>query len=472
MTSCDRCSMPNPADHRTTDQAFSLDDFCALTAPREYYNLRTGGSWTVAMVDNSFPPIVPLDAKGKPLKVNGKTVKISPSAWLDQYRRADQLIWAPGEPQLIEDRIIRMTGWRHQKGARCINKYEPPTIQPGDPAQATPWIDHVKKVYPDDADHIIRWLAYKLQNPSGKINHALVLGGSQGIGKDTILAPVVVAVGPGNFRDISPSHLIGAFNSFVMSVILRVDEARDLGENTRVNRFTFYDHMKIYAASPPEVLLFNEKYQRATYVLNVLGLVFTTNYRFDGLYLPADDRRHYVAWSELTKDDFPDDYWTTLWRWYDAGGYGHVAAYLRGFDLAGFDSKAPPLRTRAMLDIIDASAAPENSELADAVDELQADREKRGDTLRVCTLTTVAGTTKGAALEWLLERKFRRMTVHRMAEIGYIPIRNPDAKDGLWSINGRRQVIYAPIGLPPAERLEQAHKLVLALTPAGSDSVS
>src|SRR5262245_52665823 len=99
------------------------------------------------MVDNSFPPIFLVDAKGKPLKVNGKTVKIMPSAWLDQHRRADQLVWAPGEPQLIEGRILRMTGWRRQKGARCINKYDPPAIQSGDPAQATPWIDHVRKVY-------------------------------------------------------------------------------------------------------------------------------------------------------------------------------------------------------------------------------------------------------------------------------------------------------------------------------------
>jgi hypothetical protein len=27
----------------------------------------------------------------------------------------------------------------------------------------------------------------------------------------------------------------------------------------------------------------------------------------DGLYLPEDDRRHYVAWSNLTKDDFGAD---------------------------------------------------------------------------------------------------------------------------------------------------------------------
>ena len=35
--------------------------------------------------------------------------------------------------------------------------------------------------------------------------------------------------------------LLGRFNGFVKSVILRVSEARDLGD---VNRYAFYDHMK------------------------------------------------------------------------------------------------------------------------------------------------------------------------------------------------------------------------------------
>ena len=70
-----------------------------------------------------------------------------------------------------------------------------------------------------------------------------------GIGKDVLLMPVREAVGPWNFHDISPADILGTFNPFVKSVILRVNEVRDLGET---NRFAFYDRMKIYTASPPE----------------------------------------------------------------------------------------------------------------------------------------------------------------------------------------------------------------------------
>src|SRR6266851_1914763 len=100
-------------------------------------------------------------------------------------------------------------------------------------------MDHLLYVYPDDADHIINWLSHRVQRPHEKLNHALVLGGPQGIGKDTILEPVRNAIGPWNFKEASPKQVLGRFNAYLKSVILRISEARDLGE---FDRFAFYDH--------------------------------------------------------------------------------------------------------------------------------------------------------------------------------------------------------------------------------------
>ena len=47
--------------------------------------------------------------------------------------------------------------------------------------------------------HIVRWCAHRVQRPHEKINHALVLGGKQGIGKDTLLEPVKHAIGAVEF---------------------------------------------------------------------------------------------------------------------------------------------------------------------------------------------------------------------------------------------------------------------------------
>jgi hypothetical protein len=58
------------------------------------------------------------------------------------------------------------------------------------------------------------------------------------------------------------------------------------------------------------VLRVDEKNLREYSILNCCGVIVTTNHKSDGIHLPADDRRHYVAWSDLTKADFADDYWS------------------------------------------------------------------------------------------------------------------------------------------------------------------
>ncbi|MGZ5172361.1 MAG: hypothetical protein ACXWCY_33540 [Burkholderiales bacterium] len=103
----------------------------------------------------------------------------------------------------------------------------------------TPWLDLVHKLFPDQADHIVAWLAQRVQRPHEKINHALVLAANP-VSASTILEPVKAAIGPWNFAYISPKQALGRFNGFFKSVILRVNAARtiygraDLTERNRV----------------------------------------------------------------------------------------------------------------------------------------------------------------------------------------------------------------------------------------------
>jgi hypothetical protein len=242
--------------------------------------------------------------------------------------------------------------------------------------------------------------------------------------------------------------LLGRFNGFLKSVILRVNEARDLGE---INRYSFYDHLKAYTAAPPDVLRVDEKNLREYSVLNCCGVIITTNHKTDGIFLPADDRRHYVAWSELTKENLPADYWTKLWGWYDNGGDSHVAAYLAAYDLSKFDAKAPPPKTAAFWTIIDASRAPEDAELADVLDRL-------GNPYAT-TLVAVQMMAGEDFEEWLKDRKNRRQLPHRFEQCGYVPVRNNAANDGLWKIKNKRQVIYAKATLTLRDQLAAARRL-------------
>ena len=95
----------------------------------------------------------------------------------------------------------------------------------------------MRKIYPDDAEADFRVLrASHRQKPGMKINHALLLGGDPGIGKDTMLEPLKQAVGPWNFKEVSPQDMMSHYNDYMRGVVLRISEARDLGE---VNRYSF-----------------------------------------------------------------------------------------------------------------------------------------------------------------------------------------------------------------------------------------
>ena len=115
-------------------------------------------------------------------------------------------------------------------------------------------------------------------------------------------------------------------------MVLRISEARDLGE---INRYAFYEKTKTMLAAPPDMLEVNTKYIPQYYIVNVVAVIFTTNYPADGLYLPQDDRRHYVCGTDVSKEDFEKEdpeFWPKFWAWYAAGGIDDVIAYLAAYD--------------------------------------------------------------------------------------------------------------------------------------------
>jgi hypothetical protein len=350
----------------------SAKNFYGYMPMHNYIYAPTRETWPASSVNARIPPIG----------------KMSASEWIDKNQPVEQLSWIPGKPMLIKCYIISDGGWIKHQGNSVFNLYRAPTITPGNPDQAGHWIDHVNKVYPNDAKHMIQWLAHRVQKPGEKINHALVMGGAPLVGKDTI-------------------H---------------------------------------YLAASPDVLRCDEKNMREYSVPNICGVIITTNYKTDGIYLPGDDRRHYVAWCDLTKENFSDNYWNQIYRWYENGGYENVAAYLAKLDLSEFDPKAPPLKTPTFWAIVDARRAPEDADLADVLDQL-------GNPDAVTLRQIINRCEEGDFRDWLKDRKNRRQMPYRFEKCGYVPVRNKAADDGLWKIEGRRQAVYGKAGLSLHDRL-------------------
>jgi hypothetical protein len=466
-----------PSRPVTSMVGVTIHDFYAYMPKHLYIFAPTGEMWPAASI-NARLPRIPLKKKnGAPARdKDGKPKYIMPSRWLDRHRAVEQMTWAPGEPQTIVGQLVSDGGWIEREGVATFNLYRPPVVRPGNAGGAGRWIELVRRIYPDNATHIIAFCAHRIQRPAEKINHGLVLTGAPGIGKDTLLEPLKHGVGPWNFREVSPADITSTFNDFMRSVVLRVSEARDLGD---INRYAFYESMKTITAAPPDVTRVNGKYIPQHYVVNVTGVILTTNYPQDGLYLPPDDRRHYVAGTEVTKDDFEADFWPSLWDWYRSGGLEDVVAYLAQYDLSKFDPKKPPEKTEAFWRMVDGGMAPEVPELRDVLDRLgeaqiavaavkaaeaggkdlspaekktirkaAVEAAKQSGQLRPPAAVTLGMVmdailqTGGDLYNWLKEHRNRRAIPHRLESCGYVPVRNSSAESGLWVIAGKRQVVY------------------------------
>jgi hypothetical protein len=439
------------------DSAVDYEDFIAYGPSNTCIYLPTCTPWPNATVDRWLPPRPLLDANGKPVKDrNGKVKMISPYKWLAQNRRAAAMTWAPGEPQFIRDRLPVDTGWVTKAGATTFNNYRAPVIQPGDPKGAQRWIDHWYAIYPAaEADHCIAYLAHLVQRPAVKINHCVAMIGAPKIGKDTLLEPMEAAVGSGNFKEITLTNLISKNNEFLRAVFVRLSEARDMGEQGRIDRYGLYDHTKNLLATPPNMLRINEKYIREYYIVNCFGMVVTSNHR-DALHLPCDDRRYFITVSECKTDEFAPAYWDAFWNYYyHQNGINDVVAKLREHDLSKFDPKAPPLKTEGFWHMANVDRDFAEAELGDAIDELG-----KPDALIIDELVA-----KAPGADWLTDRKQSRAIPHRLERCGYVRTPNPGAErdGGMWLVNKKRKMIYARADLPPQQRLDAARSLKLRM---------
>jgi hypothetical protein len=418
----------------------ALQDFHMIHPAGKCLYVPSGALWTSAAVDAAMPPVlIGHDEKGKP-------IHWSASKWLARNRGIESMVFDPAIARIVQDKVARPQGVVEQVGARMFNTYCPPNIKLGDPLAATPFIEHVYRLFPnrEEADHLIAWLAHVVQRPGVKLRHALLIGGPQGIGKDTIIEAAVPAVGAWNCASIAPDQIFSQFNEFKASLLIRINEVADLHD---VSRYKFYEATKNLISGTPDWTEVNPKYGCKFHVRNCAGVVLTTNYIDTGVYLPPDDRRYYAVQAAEHPDTVAqrDEYFRRLWCWLLDGGFAHVAAFLHAVPLGGFDPNAPPPKTETFMRIV-ANAQGSDAWLADALDALGMPKMVRGDTLRERIQTSD-----------LTPNEISARLPAAMARQGYEPFISPTRKDGRHDLEGRdgktvQLRVYVARAVPSAER--------------------
>ncbi len=268
---------------------------------------------------------------------NGGSPKVLPSVAYDENRQAQggkvvvNVTYAPGESALVgRDCLIYGNKWINAR----------PVCEAGN---VQPWLDHLSALIPNESErkHILDVLAYKVQYPDRKINHAILMAGLPGAGKDTFFAPFFYAIGGTSHKNVAVSSsktLESQFNYDIENEVIVVNELQpsDFGD-----RRALENTLKPIIAAPPEFLSINRKGAHPYQAVNRALVIAFSNFR-DAIALPSDDRRWFVVWAEGAKRDC-----SAILKWYAAGGKAAVAGWLALRDVSTFDHGACPPWTEA-----------------------------------------------------------------------------------------------------------------------------
>ena len=253
---------------------------------------------------------------------------------------------APGGPQFVKD----------SESIVHLNVYGGSPVSPiaGD---ASPFVGHLEYVFGEDVEereHFINWMAWQVQHPGKKIQHAVLLQGYPGLGKTFFGKVLRDLIGPRYVVTIKNQDLRGRFNGWIENKLLIMVE-----EVSGIDRKILNDFKALI--TDKRVLI--ERKGMDTYESrNLANFFMTTNHR-DAIQGILDDRRIWVYMSQSRAKS--QSYYIELMGWVERN-HGVILQYL--LDRAtptGFGSMhAPVNKSKRVMDM--AALGDAESIIADA----------------------------------------------------------------------------------------------------------
>jgi hypothetical protein len=284
--------------------------------------------------------------------------KVEASICYDENRQAKGakalvgITYAAGESVLVErDGDIYGNRWRDAR----------PPVAAGD---ITPWLDHCRTLVPEPSElaHVLDVMAFKLQHPEVKVNHAILHGGDQGSGKDTMWAPFIWSVCGAHLKNrglLDNDTMSSQFGYALESEILILNE---LKEPDAKERRALANRLKPIIAAPPEMLSVNRK---GLHPYQMANRVFVLAFSNDPVPISLDsqDRRWFCIWSQAPR--MTPDAAAKMWAWYKAGGFAAIAAWLLARDVSAFNPGAAPASTEFKMNLVEHGMSIAESYLVD-----------------------------------------------------------------------------------------------------------
>jgi hypothetical protein len=292
--------------------------------------------------------------------------KVEASVCFDENRQANGapalvgITYAPGETVLCHrDGDVYGNRWRDAR-------------QPAGVGDVSPWLDHCATLLPiaSEREHIFDVMAHKFQYPNIKINHAVLHGGDEGCGKDTLWAPLLWAVcGPSlRNRGILDNDTLGSQWGYQLEAEIII--LNELKEPDARERRALANKLKPIIAAPPEMIPINRKGLHPYMMMNRCFVLAFSNDPVP-ISLATQDRRWFCVWSSTPRMDPAAA--AKLWAWYRSGGFAAVTGWLARRDVSAFNPAAAPAMTEFKLNLIEHGMSMAESYLVEMLRDRQGD---------------------------------------------------------------------------------------------------
>ena len=291
--------------------------------------------------------------------------KPNPSQWFDAHR----------DPR--GGKILNGVTYAAGEGALCIsaagmygNRWQnarPDLSLSTAAADVGPWLEHCRRLVtePIELAHIWDIMAFKVQHPGIKINHAVLHAGPTRCGKDTMWAPFFWSIRGDTDRNValvSSESLASQWGYDLLSEVMIINELR---QTDSYDRRALENRLKPIIAAPPDFLPVNRKGLHPVNVANRVFVMAFSNFR-DAIALPSDDGRWFVLWSDVGQMNAIEA--LRIWTWYkSAGGFAAVNVWLLARDVSRFNPAAPPMWTEAKALLCEQSLSTAESYLMECI---------------------------------------------------------------------------------------------------------
>ena len=262
-----------------------------------------------------------------------------------QYRRmpSGQMRWV-GEAewwQLQNDRqqYSKVIFYPERNVPGAFNLWRGFSVKPRDTASCDRYIEHLHEVICDgdenNAEYLMNWMAWKLQNPHEPPGVAVVLRGVQGAGKGEFVHGYGRLFGPYYRHVTNAKHLVGNFNAHLLATaLLFADEAFFAADRT-------HDGILKALITEPHLSIEKKGYDLLDAARNCLGVFMASN---NNWVIPADhDARRYFVLIVSDRRKGDGSYFAKIRHEMTNGGAAALMHRLLQRDLTGFDIRDRPL---------------------------------------------------------------------------------------------------------------------------------